>query len=135
VIWTAALGGEVCGGCNTAFQPNNPIALLTAKQLRRCELCVAPTPVDQAAVDAVIAERESERLRQIAGQVTKPGKAFAPMLPLSDVAQSGLNDLLKHAGGIKGVTKRRSEPVNPRPPQPHSKVAHIRDHRARAVND
>jgi len=134
VKWTAALGGEVCGGCNTAFHANNPIALLTAKQLRRCELCVAPTPVDQAAVDAVIAERESERLRQIANQVTKPGKAFAPMLPLSEVAESGLNDLLKHTGGIKGVT-RRSQPVNPRPPQPHATVAHIRDHRARAVND
>lgn len=131
--WTAALGGEVCGGCNTAFHANNPIALLTAKGLRRCELCVAPTPVDQEAVDAVIAERESERMRQLAGQVTKPGKAFAPMLPLSAAASSGLNDLLKNEAGIVGV--RRSRPVNPRPPQPHATVAHIRDQRARAVND
>jgi hypothetical protein len=133
VKWTAALGGEVCGGCRVAFQANNPIALLTAKKLLRCELCVKPTPVDQAAVDAVIAERETERLRQIAGQVTKPGKAFAPMLPLSAAAESGLNELLKNEAGIVGV--RRSRPVNPRPPQPHATVAHIRDHRARAVND
>lgn len=133
--WTAALGGEVCGGCNTTFQVNNAIALLTAKQLRRCELCVAPTPVDQDAVDAVIAERETERLRQMAGQVTKPGKAFAPMLPLGEAAPQGLNKLLLNTGGILGIRPSRSQPVNPRPPQPHSKVAHIADHRARAVND
>ncbi len=131
--WTAAVGGEVCGGCNTAFHANNPIALLTPKQLRRCELCVAPTPVDQTAVDAVIAERESERVRQLANQVTKPGRAYAPMLPLGDAAPSGLNELLKNEAGIVGV--RRSRPVNPRPPQPHATVAHISDHRARAVND
>lgn len=116
MIWTAALGGEVCGGCHAAFHPNNPIALLTSKQLRRCSLCVHPTPVDQAAVDAVIAERESERLRQIAGQVTKPGKAFAPMLPLSEVAESGLNDLLRDTGGIRGIRPTK-------PPKPFHEVA------------
>lgn len=107
MTWTAALGGEECGSCRTVFAANAPIALLTAKHLRRCAACVQPTPVDQAAVDAVIAERESERTRQIAGQVTKPGKAFAPMLPLS---------LLRDTGGIKGIRPTKS-------PKPFSKVA------------
>jgi hypothetical protein len=116
MTWTAALGTEECGACHGKFLVNAPIALFTSKGLRRCAPCVAPIPVDQAAVDAVIAERESERQRQIVGQVTKPGKAFAPMLPLSSVADAGLNTLLRDTGGIKGIRPTKS-------PKPFSKVA------------
>lgn len=63
MTWTAAVGGEVCGGCDLSFRENQPIALLTTRLLKRCELCVAPAEVDWAAVDAVLAAREAARAK------------------------------------------------------------------------
>ena len=114
MIWTAALGGEICGGCGLTFTPDQALGLLTSKALKRCELCAAPSPVDQGAVEAVIAERTARWAEQANAQITKPGHAHAPVLDgftaAGDVAQSGLNNLLKFTGGIKGV--RRPKPFH-----------------------
>jgi hypothetical protein len=104
----------------------------------RCELHAPdPAPIDYGAVDRALHAIEVRRSGETANLVTKSGDAHAPVLagfaPIGAAADQGLNHLLKHTGGIQGV--RRNYPVNPRPVQPHARVAHIADPKARAVND
>jgi hypothetical protein len=124
MIWTAAVGGEVCGGCQMPFRADEPLALLTAKKLKRCQHC-AGAPVDQAAVDAVIHTREADRAKDTvnAGIAFKGG---APVLQgfaqATEAASDGLNQLLKHEAGILGV--RRSPKLPPvKSPLPFAEVA------------
>ena len=122
MTWTAAVGGESCGGCDLPFKTNEPMALLTAKLLKRCALCVSPAPIDYAAVDAVLAAREAERAAQTASESTV-FKGGAPVLtgfvPAAEATDRG--------------TSQRLPPV--RPPLPFAKVADVPDPKAAAFND
>ena len=121
MTWTAARGGEICGGCSLPFNPNEPMALLTAKQLKRCQHC-AGAPVDAAAVDAVLAAREAEQRQQAVTET--PLRDGAPVLegflPAAAAAGDGLNQLLK-TQGVQGV--RRSRAPEPPAPKPFHEVA------------
>ncbi len=125
MIWTAALGGELCGSCELPFRADEPIALLTSKLLKRCPRCVFPAEVDQAAVDAVVASREAECAANAANSQTA-FKGGAPVLQgfaqATDTAADGLNQLLKNEAGILGV--RRSPKLPPvKAPLPFAEVA------------
>lgn len=131
MTWTAAVGDEVCGGCSLPFRPNEPMALLTSKQLKRCQQC-AGAPVDAAAVDAVLAARDAAQHRPAETPLRAGAPVLEGFLPASAAAGDGLNQLLK-TQGIQGV--RRNPPINPRSVQPHSTVAHVADPKSRAFTD
>lgn len=105
MTWTAARGGEVCGGCQLTFSAAQPIALLTALRKPRCEFCVAPAPVDWDAVHAVIEERLAQRTGEPVVPVSRGG--FTSLAG----ATVGLHHTLKHHGGIKG--RKRASSLKP----------------------
>jgi hypothetical protein len=111
MTWTAARKGQVCPGCASPFAEGDPMALLTARRLKRCAVCVSPAPVDWDAVHAVNVARESQRTGE-------------PVVPVPQtferVTPGSLNAALKDAG-ILGV--RRSRQPEPRGPKPFAEVA------------
>jgi hypothetical protein len=116
------------------FAEGAPVALVTARNLWRCQTCVLEqfpeAQVDWAAVDASRARQEAQRAG-IPTLVTKPGNAKAPVLSgftsLAGTAAGGLKPLLRETAGVRWL--------RPSKPKPHATVAHIPDPKARAVND
>jgi hypothetical protein len=85
--WTVATADVMCGSCGRAIPPNQPIALLTARQLVRCPAC-AGAPVDAVEVDHERFRLEQDRLRAGAPSAVIPREAYhpRPMAPLSAAA-------------------------------------------------
>jgi hypothetical protein len=102
MTWTAAYGHERCPSCSHVFDADEPMALLTAKQLRRCRQCVSGATVDWDAVHAAIEQRRAQRTGE---PVVSVGRDFSSALPGS------LNDALKRFG-IKGVRKSNVKPFS-----------------------
>lgn len=100
MIWTAARKGQSCPVCSHVFAADEPMALLTARRLKRCAICVMPATPDW---DAVHREIEARRAIQTGEDVTNIRHTF------DRVAPGSLNEALKNFG-IKGVRRSKVKP-------------------------
>ena len=89
MIWTVYAVASSCGSCGQAIAAGEPIALLTARQLRRCRPC-AGVPVDDAQIDAAMLALERLALEAAAPRPPAPVVRVRPVsrgpVPLSAIA-------------------------------------------------
>jgi len=133
-FWTAKPLPVRCGYDEGHLVPARQPIYMAAGKFPRCEVHAPDYAlVDHVAVDAAIHALEATEAAQASRSATT-FKGGAPVLPgfasASSAAAAGLNDLLKHTAGIKGV-RRRPTPA----PQPFDVVAELPDPKARAIND
>lgn len=102
MTWTAARGHERCPLCCHRFAKDEPLALLTARNLKRCAPCVSPSPVDWDMVHLIIEAREELRTGE---PVVNVRQAFERVVP-------GSLDLALKDYGIKGVRRSKPKPFS-----------------------
>lgn len=99
MTWTAARGHERCANCGHALEKDEPMALLTSRNLKRCAPCVSPSPVDWDMVHLIIEARKEIATGE---PVTNIRQAFGRL------GDSDFHSVLQQGGGILG--RKRPKP-------------------------